>query len=117
LHSLRARFLQTFREGGPLADYIEVRDLIGISPNPRWLDEFDVPPDDLIAEHVRAWTTKHGTESESQVVLDPLSELRRANHDAVAAAVERALPLVEAGAVSTASQYPRRGRRIRRSPI
>lgn len=96
LHSLRARFLQTFREGGPLANYVEVRDLIGISPDPRWLDEFDVPPDDLIAEYVRAWTTEHGTESVGQVVLDPLSELRRANHGAIAAAVERALPLVEA---------------------
>jgi hypothetical protein len=48
--------LGSFREGGQLADYVEVRDLIGISPDPRWLEEFDVPPDDLIAEHVRAWT-------------------------------------------------------------
>jgi hypothetical protein len=42
---LRARFLDAFRGHQPLDDYVAIRDLRSVQPDPAWLDNFDIPPD------------------------------------------------------------------------
>jgi hypothetical protein len=82
---LRRRFVRAFREGRPLKDYIANRDLQALRPDPAWLDDHDVPPDELIAKHAARWTESLGEIPVAGVdTLLSLSRLRPANREVVA---------------------------------
>jgi hypothetical protein len=94
--ALRARFLHVFRDGSPLDDYVAVRELGSITPEEQWLDEFDIPPDDVLENHVQTWIRRYGEVPTDLDVLEPLAEVRKKNRAALKGTLERAAPLVEA---------------------
>lgn len=103
---LRARYLHTFREHGPLDDYIAARDLRSIQPDLAWLDGFDIPPDDLIASHVAGWIEQHGQEPVAVVTLEPVARLRRQNHAVLSQVFSDAKPMVAAWAHKRGQTVP-----------
>lgn len=94
--ALRARFLGTFRAQAPLDEYLGLRELRAIQPDPAWLDDFDLPTDDLIAGHIATWLAHQGHEPDTTVTLAPLTEIRKHNRTILARTFTDAKPLVEA---------------------
>lgn len=93
---LRARFLDAFRAHQPLDDYVAIRDLRSVRPDPAWLDGFDIPRDDLLAAHVAQWIEQHGQEPDAAVTLVAVTELRKQNHTTLAQVFSDAKTLVGA---------------------
>ena len=62
----------------------------------RHLDDFDIPPDDVIGSHVATWIEQHGQEPDATITLTPLAELRKENHGTVTSVFSEAKPLIEA---------------------
>lgn len=92
LLALRHRFLRVFREGRSLDEYVAHRDLRELSPDPAWLEEYDVPPDELIEKHAARWIESVGeTPPAGGDSLLPLSKLRPANREFVASTVALAV--------------------------
>jgi hypothetical protein len=84
LLALRRQFLSAFREGRPLDDYVSNRELNALEPDPAWLDEYDLPPDELVAEHAARWIEAFGEAPEPRAgSLRPLTTLRPANREVV----------------------------------
>lgn len=85
LLALRRRFLAAFRDGRALDDYVSNRELRSLEPDAAWLDDYDVPPDELIAKHAERWIEAFG---EAPVPgadsLVALTTLRPANREVVA---------------------------------
>ena len=84
LLALRRRFLTAFQEGRPLDEYVSNRELRSLEPDPAWLDDYDIPPDELIAEHAARWIEAFGETPELGAGSPPpLTTLRPANRDVV----------------------------------
>jgi hypothetical protein len=99
LLALRRRFLSTFREGQPLDDYVSNRELHSLEPDTTWLDEYDLPADELIAEHAARWIEALGeAPPPGAASLAPLGTLRPANRDVVASTAALATTYVLAWA-------------------
>jgi len=99
LLALRRRFLTAFREGRPLDDYVSNRELHSLEPDPAWLDEYDLPTDELVAEHAARWIEAFGEAPEPRAgSLRPLATVRPANREVVASSAALATTFVLAWA-------------------
>ncbi len=95
LHALRGRFLRAFDDGEPLDAYVKNRELGGLGPDPAWLDDFDIPPDELIGKHAARWIEGFGEAPLRRTdSLLPLDTLRPANRDVVASTASLATQCV-----------------------
>lgn len=107
LLALRLRFLTAFREGRPLDEYVANRELQPLRPDPAWLDDYDIPPDDLIAGHAARWIEQLGeTPPPSVDALLSLNSLRPANREVVAATAARAATCILAWARKNGAVAP-----------
>jgi Domain of unknown function (DUF3883) len=85
LLGLRRRFLRAFHDDRSLEDYATSRELQALRPDPAWLDDHDIPPDELIAKHAARWIESLGEPPlAGDDSLLPLSTLRPANREVVA---------------------------------
>jgi hypothetical protein len=77
--SLCSGCVAAFRDGRALDEYVLNRELRSLEPDPAWLDEHDVPPDELIAEHAARWVERFGdAPTPGAGSLLPVSALRPA---------------------------------------
>ncbi len=112
IDALRAAYLDAFDEGDDLGDYVaaaaevvramlrrsrpEVTAVPALEPDPAWLDDFDLPPDELMDARLDAWLRQVGARSGGVALLPPIDDVRSANRRTLAAFVERARPIVSA---------------------
>jgi len=87
LDQLRRRFRSRFDTNSDLTDYVGARDLQGLTPDPAWLEDHELPPEELLRERVDAWLAAQG-ESVDPRQLEPIDDVRSGN----AAMLERDLP-------------------------
>lgn len=82
LDGIRSGFLDAYRDELPLDDYVLLRDALPeLEPDPDWLDEFDILPEELMHVHVTERLTELAapTQRAAAIKLIPLDDVRRAN--------------------------------------
>ncbi len=96
MDDLRSRYVTAFRDSAPLDAYVEARSL-DLSPDPAWLDVYDLPPEDALGARVAEWMTGHGAPSATHNI--PTVEAAREQNSTLIADVSGvALTLVPAWA-------------------
>lgn len=107
LLALRRRFLAAYRDGKPLDDYVTNRELRALVPDPAWLDDHEIPPDELLATHAARWIDGLSENpSVGDEALAPISELRPANREVVATTAALAATRVFAWSRKNAMTVP-----------
>jgi hypothetical protein len=76
---LRRWFHYQYVEALGLEAYISARAREGLDHDPAWLDEYRVPPDSLIEQHVREWLATRGQADREDLHLEPLDAVRQSN--------------------------------------
>jgi hypothetical protein len=102
-----AHYLQ-YRDKQPLTQYVASRDgLTGLAPDPTWLDEYEVPSDELMQSVVDEWLEGE-TEglTQSSVRLRSVEIVQRENRAHLRSVLERAQPLVTAWSQKRGEQVP-----------
>lgn len=95
LNRLRETYAQPGRD---LSAYAAAKNLDTLLPNPQWLEEYAIPPADLLASHVSSWLQTHGASTDLTRPSDlaPLDELRQQNHRTLEAVLTEAEPRLRA---------------------
>jgi hypothetical protein len=96
MDDLRSRYLTGFRNSAPLDAYVAARAL-DISPDPAWLDMYDLPPDDVLHAHVAKWMNGQGSAPVTNR-LPSVEVVREQNRALIAELSEEASRLVPAWA-------------------
>ena len=108
LARLRRAHYSQYRAGEPLTQYVASRDgLTGLVPDPGWLDEHEVPPDELMRSVVDGWfESETDGLTESSVSLGALETVQRENRVRLHSVMERAQPLVTAWSQKRGERVP-----------
>lgn len=98
---LRDRFVAVARRGEPLADYLRLRDLPGLDPDPDWLDRYWDLPEPVLNERVEVWLdavcpAASPAAPASAAPLPPVKDLRESGHRTAVRATTAARVAVEA---------------------
>lgn len=78
---LRRKFWDAFLQAASLTEYVSARGREGLTPDPAWLDEYALPPEDIMRHHVERWLAVHGNGGRQDIVSDALEVVRNANRD------------------------------------
>jgi hypothetical protein len=97
LQELRRRYLEDFRQGKSLDAYIVAREL-DISPDPQWLEAYDLPTDDMLENRIIAWLASHGDHGDTAAALPDIDLARTQNQALMARTVDIASRLIPAWA-------------------
>ena len=103
---VRDAYTHVFRAGGALADYVRLRELPGLVPDPEWhMEHWDLAPK-LLASHTDRWTAAHLPRSPGSPAasLRPLAEVREGAIGAIHTQLPRLRTLVEEWARYTGEQ-------------
>ncbi|MEU4803728.1 DUF3883 domain-containing protein [Actinosynnema sp. NPDC023587] len=106
LDALRNRFLGRFTAAEDLSGYTAIRDLREPAPDPAWLDEYEVPPADLVAGHVERWVAAQGRPPATTRPLAPVDQVRQTNHEFLGRALRAAGGLVTTWCVRSGIRPP-----------
>ncbi len=96
LNSLRSKFVEAFEQGSPIDDYVRLRDLPSLIPDPDWLDTVAIPDELQMMEQIDAWLK--AVEAPT-LRIDPLTpflpvtELREDNTRRIDVIEKQAIPL------------------------
>ncbi len=97
---IRDRFREAHAQQRPLDDYLRLRELPGLEPDPHWLDEYWDLPEDLLTAHVDAWINgacpPAPTTTQAHTPLPAVDVLRDRGRRTVTETLSRARPLVDA---------------------
>jgi hypothetical protein len=105
---LRRAHYSQYRNGQSLTQYVASRDgLAELAPDATWLDEYEVPADELMLSVVNEWLQGE-TEglTESPVRLRSVEIVQRENRAHLRSVLERAQPLVKAWSQKRGEQVP-----------
>lgn len=97
LIELRRRYMAIFREGASLDTYVSARELV-ISPNPAWLEAYDLPPEHLLETRIVEWLSEHGTPAVDANQLPDIDQARAKNNDLIVRIGEATSRLIPAWA-------------------
>ena len=108
LGRIRTEFLDRWRGGLPLNEYVGVRDgLAALHPPAEWLDRFKFPPAEQIQGLVLDWLRDRGVHSlDTGSSLLPLSDVRRKNRRFLDSFSDRVAPVVRAWAGVAGVELP-----------
>ncbi|WP_344648734.1 sacsin N-terminal ATP-binding-like domain-containing protein [Cryptosporangium japonicum] len=107
---LRDRYLAVAERGEPLTDYLRLRDLPDLGPDPKWLDRHWDLPEQVLQERIEDWLDQVCPASASTASgLPPVSELRKVGQRLAIRVTTNAQVAVEAWAhrsVATSARRP-----------
>ncbi|GAA0902733.1 hypothetical protein Vau01_111840 [Virgisporangium aurantiacum] len=108
---LRDRYLAVAERGEPLTDYLRLRDLPDLGPDPKWLDRYWDLSESVLDKHVAGWLDRVSPEPASTTErLPSVKELRDAGHRTAIRATVAARTMVEAWlhrSATSSTQRPR----------
>ncbi|WP_345133402.1 sacsin N-terminal ATP-binding-like domain-containing protein [Dactylosporangium darangshiense] len=106
---LRDRYLTVAERGEPLTEYLRLRDLPGLGPDPEWLDRYWDLPEPVLRARVAEWLGRVcPAPSPTAVRLASVKELREAGHRTAIRATAAARIMVEAWLHRSATSSTRR---------
>lgn len=108
LGSLRQRFLDDFRAGVPLPEYVQLKTLDSLVPNPTWLDICDIPDKAMLLEQTNKWLAAVGASPIGTVplYLPPFDEVRRENSKILDSVIKEMLNVVPLWCWKHTAQIP-----------
>src|SRR5262249_6290166 len=106
LNDLRQRFLGQYDARGDLANYVSSREFADLLPDPGWLMDHEVPTESMLAKRASAWLAARGDVPDAPRALDPIDDVRAANHSLLSRELPGVADVVRAWVTKQGGELP-----------